>query len=353
MGKLKILDDTVKGSSSLEEREMVEVMNMLRSIGEENYYIIPEDTKFSYDSSVGPLFISDETAVELVKFNNIQGQGGKVQFSELPESLKDQITARIENIFDIVADDNSARANQVRNDLADALVRELDEYMKSYGYKVEHLFDDTPDGLFSIFKKHNDDIDIYIEKLVGSAATEEAKTAGEKILAAIKDSYEMKRIREAIPYTRIKKIDVKRPDRIFGSIHQKYDTPEYMIHNLHSCYLTLVRHLSNKHIVEDATEVRDIVIKILLVFCEVCQNYNVENPAEHGFMYYFTYNIILLDKYEGEQYDEYSTEYLGKIKQVIDTLREFENKNASKGIIPIGQSLLNKIVNCVTVRRNK
>lgn len=301
------------------------------SEGEEiEYDVTEEDVKTHSELSVANFEnMSDETALELVKLINRTRKGGKVKFSDLPEEIQTELTEYLESAFDIPISDYSERNKKIRNKVADAIMQEyikaieIDKYSEHFNYKVEHLFDDTINEISPIFKQYNDANNKYFEELVEKADTPEKKEIGEKILAAIKDAYNLEGIKDLIPKTRIKKFEVEKPNRVFDSLHGKYTSPKYHIYNLYGCAVTLSKHLFNNKVISDARKSRDLAIKLLLVFCNKCRNYKADTTDEHTYMYYFTYNIYLLDMYKGEQYEQYVNEYLkGYVKEAIDVLEQ-------------------------------
>ena len=294
------------------------------------YDVTEEDVKSHSDLSIANFEnMSDEAALELVKLINKTRKGNSVKFSDLPEEIQTGLTEYLEAAFDIPISDHSKRSNQIRNSIADTMMQEyikvieIDKYVEHFNYKVEHLFDDTINELSPIFKQYNDANNKHIEELIAKADTPEKKEIGEKIVAAIKDAYNLESIKELIPKTRIKKFEVEKPNRVFDSIHGKYNSPKYHIYNLYGCAATLSKHLFNNGIISDARRSRDLAIKLLLVFCHKCRNFKTEVTSDNAYMYYFTYNIYLLDMYKGEQYEEYVDDYLkGYIKEAIDILEQ-------------------------------
>lgn len=294
------------------------------------YDVTPDDVKTHSELSVANFEnMSDETALELVKLINKTRKGNKIKFSDLPKEIQDGLIEYLDAAFDIPVSDFSEKNKRIRNEVADALMQEfiktieIDKYVEQYNYKVEHLFDETISDISPIFKQYNDANNKYFAELVEKADTPEKKEIGQKIIDAIKDAYELNGIKEAIPHTRIKKFELEKPNRVFDSLHGKYSSPKYHIYNLYGCAVTLSKHLFNHKIISDAREARDFAIKMMLVFCKKCQNYKLDNTDQHAYMYYFTYNIYLLDIYKGEQYEDYVDEYLKKyVQSVIDVMKE-------------------------------
>lgn len=295
-----------------------------------NYDVTEEDVKSHSDLSIANFEnMSDETSLKLVKLINRTRKGDKIKYSDLPEEIQTGLTEYLDAVFDIPISDYSKRSKKIRNNIADALMQEyiktieIDKYVDHYNYKVEHLFDETISEISPIFKQYNDASNKNIKELVERVNTPEEKEIGEKILAAIRDAYNLESIKELIPKARIKKFEVEKPNRVFDSIHGKYTSPKYHIYNLYGCAVTLSKHLFNNRVISDARKSRDAAIKLLLVFCNKCRNYKVDTVYEHAYMFYFTYNIYLLDMYKGEQYDQFVDEYLkGYIKEAIDVLEQ-------------------------------
>jgi hypothetical protein len=82
----------------------------------------------------------------------------------------------------------------------------------------------------------------------------------------------------------------------------------------------LDKHLkASKLIPEDD---KDSAVRVVLNFALLCSNYTTEDPAQHAFMYYFTYTAVLLEIYKEEEYKKFAPGYLDNVMKVINNLRK-------------------------------
>jgi hypothetical protein len=133
---------------------------------------------------------------------------------------------------------------------------------------------------------------------------------------AIHDSYTLNRLKEAVPkMKKIRKIEMEKPKaRVFSDFENKYRESPY---NMYS--LDIALNILNKYnAVEDDPTAN---LRFLIAFCKFCENYNPNVIPQHSFMFYTIYNIITLDIYKGKDYEEFSTEFLKNINEIIDLIK--------------------------------
>lgn len=294
-----------------------------------DFTITEDDVRNHPDTMVGDFDLSEMATLSMVKvINKYKETKEDITFNELPEEVQEHILHYMEDTMNIGRNEHTPESHQTRNALAATVVREyfklieIDKYVDEYNYKTEHLFDDTVNEMSPIFKQYNDSQDNYYRKLIESTDDPEQKKLGEDILASINDAFNLERLLEAAPRTRIKKFDIDKPKRVFDSFHTKYANPKYHIYNLYGSALTLGRHMYMDRVIPDQREARDTAVKLILLFCSVCKNYSPEKPEQHSFMYYFTYNLYLLDIYQGEQYEEFTKLFFANIKKVTDAMKK-------------------------------
>ena len=70
----------------------------------------------------------------------------------------------------------------------------------------------------------------------------------------------------------------------------------------------------------------------VLTFAKSCAKYSPEVVEEHAFMYYTIYNIILLDIYKGEDFDNYAPELLATVNEIIKIVEERQATKNSNNI---------------------
>lgn len=291
----------------------------------QNYQIKEEDLSKAIDDDtlIGKFSITPETSLELVNFlNDVKAGRKKISYNNLPEQIKGYVTDYC-NKNGVAS--HSVQANTIRNNVAEMLISNLidniqmNSYMDDFNTELENIYKTTGEEISPLLKEYNESRIEMINKACANIEDEEKKVIVEKTLDAINDAYELKRFIEAAPYIKIKKFNFEKPEKVFKEFLYKYQNSKYNIYDLATVLQVLHRHLVQNKIIEE-TDVTS-AIKVLLAFCIYCRNFKPENTEQHAFMYYFTYNIILLDMYKADQYEEFSKKFLANIKTVLDNLR--------------------------------
>ena len=295
-----------------------------------------EEAEFKYDineddlkkmseeegTSIGKYSISDETAIELLKVVNRKRNKEVIKFNDLPEQVKEHI-----NIYcrqnGVVGYSN--RDNYIRNELANELI---DEYIDQIGMgkiqddfnkSIEDLYNEAGKELSPMFKEYNDNRAEYLQKMTEKIEDEEKKKIAEEVLDSINDAYQLNRIRELDHSIKIKKFYLEDPKKIYSSFVYRYKDSKYEIYDLNMVEAILDRHLKLKKLIEEDDNIT--TRKIIVGFAQFCQNYDLNKPQDHAFMYYFTYNIILLDIYRENDYEEFATGFLSNVMGILDAVR--------------------------------
>lgn len=290
-----------------------------------NYEIKTDDIEkvVSEDTVIGKFDISRETTLELVNFlNDIKAGRKKISYNNLPEEIKNYV---MDYCNKNGAGSHSVQANTIRNNVAEMLISNLidniqmNAYMDDFNTELENIYKTTGEEISPLLKEYNESRIDMINKACEKIEDEDKKEIIAKTLDAINDAYELKRFIEAAPHIKIKKFYFEKPEKVFKEFLYKYQNSKYNVYDLATALQILHRHLIQNKIIEE-TDVTS-AIKVLLAFCLYCRNFRPENTEQHAFMYYFTYNIVLLDMYKGEQYEEFSKKFLANIKAVLDNLR--------------------------------
>jgi len=266
--------------------------------------------------------ISQQTALELVEMLNKYNATNVIRYSDFPEEAK----AYLDKYFaenGIVG--HTVQANTIRNTIAEAFANELksniqlQKFNDEFNAQLEGIFDKFNEELSPLFMNFNNSREEYIKKISENITDEVKKAKAEEIIDIIHDSFELNRLREAAGKTKLKRYCFERPEKFFRIVTAKYKDNNYNIYDPALIVKILDKHLKDHNIIPE--DDKESALRVVLVFCNMCLNYNVEDPANHAFMYYFTYTAVLLDIYKGKEYDQFAPAYLANVKKVIDNLR--------------------------------
>lgn len=275
-------------------------------------------------TSIGKYDITDETALALIQVINKKQRKETVKFKDLPKQIQDYIDQYLLKESGLTG--FSPEINSLRNSLTEAL---LEEYITQIGFnkidedfnkEIEALYESAGKEMSPLFKEYNENREEYLRNLTSKIEDEDKKILAEKVLDSIHDAFELKRITSLENKIKLKAYYLEEPEKVYKSeIENKYHDTEYTIYKLSMIQAILDRHLkSNGMIPEDDTETAK---KIVLAFALFCRNYSINNPEDHAFMYYYTYNVILLDIYKDENYDDYAKDFLANNMKILDVIK--------------------------------
>jgi hypothetical protein len=165
------------------------------------------------------------------------------------------------------------------------------------------------DGMINDYKDHKSEVLDALKDIVEEDPSKEQLV--DDMMIAIKDAYDLTRLIEYAPKCKLRSIDIEKPQsRIFNNIESKYRYHENLhcpaLKNIHTI---LMRH--NHRSTEDN-------LKFFLVLSKVCMNYNIEKYTDHLFINTLLRNIIYLDIYKDDKYDNFAPQFLKNINTVID-----------------------------------
>ena len=275
-------------------------------------------------TSLGKYDITDETALELIQVINKKQRKETVKFKDLPKQVQEYIDQYLFKESGLTG--FSPELNSLRNSLTEAL---LEEYITQIGFnkidedfnkEIEAIYENAGKEMSPLFKEYNENRAEYLKNLTEKIEDEDKKIIAEKVLDSIHDAFELKRITSSESKIKIKSYYLEEPDKVYKSeIENKYRDTEYTIYKLSMIQAILDRHLKkNNMIPEDDT---DTAKKIVLAFALFCRNYSIENPQDHAFMYYYTYNVVLLDIYKDENYDDYAKDFLTNNMKILEVIK--------------------------------
>lgn len=311
------------------ETEKVSFDAKLSSLGEsindsKDIEVCKEDVEavITEDSMLGKYPISDEGLLDLVKLISTYRQRGKITYKDLPKEVQTYVN---KYLVSNGLGDYSNQANAARNTIANMLMEEyimqieLNKFTDDFQSQVENIYKDTKEELSPLLKQYADNRDEYLAKLTESIEDEKKKEIATKVLDAINDAYSLTRLKENAKTVKVKKFDIEKPAREFKSFLGKYANTASHIYDVFMCTNVLHKHLVQHKIIEETD--KTFAIKVMVAFCKICTNYKPDVPDQHAFMYYFTNNIVLLDVYSGEQYDNFAPTFLQNIKEFYELLR--------------------------------
>lgn len=323
-GEKTILGPAIEDINNIKNTEE-EFFSSLENTNLDTHYDIHiEDVKkvSQEETSFGKFDISDESTLELLKVINKYKSEGKIGYKDLPAEVKGIIDKyMLENgMAPGVKVYNEAR-NEISNMLIDEYINqiEINKWSDDFNIQMEKFSDEMKTEMSPLYQEMNQDREQYLENLIGNLTDESKKEKAEAVLDSIKDAFSLNRLKEAAPRIKVKKFDIEKPQREYTSLLGKYVNTQYHIYDLFMVTNVLHRHLQKLKLIEP--EDNTTSIKFIIAFCKFCKNYKTTVTEEHAFMYFVTYNIILLDIYIGETYDKYSSEFLANVLEVVNKLK--------------------------------
>lgn len=266
--------------------------------------------------------LSDSAIIELLEVVKKYKEKGVIKYNELPSEVKVYIDNYLKQQG--VAG-FTVEANTIRNTITEMMIEEfisnieMNKFQNEFNSQMENIMDEMNDQISPLFKDYNESRDEYLKNIIEKLNDPNKKELAENIIDSIHDSFALERFKEAAPKIKVKKFDIEKPQKIFTSFVAKYRDNQYKIYDP-AMIVNILDDELKKHKLIDENDMTSS-IKLVIAFCKFCQNYKPEVPYEHAFMYYFTYNIVLLRVYKKEQYDEYAPVLLKNIKDVLDKLK--------------------------------
>jgi len=214
--------------------------------------------------------------------------------------------------------------NKICKDISIAFIEELntnielEEYNDSANKDLERLWINAANDISKTVSDLNTDKKKYLEDIINSDdpdISDSTKALVKELYETIEFAYNLKRLKARALTTKIKKIELEKPQsRVFNIIEDKYrHTEKYNIPALSSILAILNRH--NK--IEDPYG----NLKFLCVLCKNSKTIDPNNILDHAYISTILQNIILLEVYQGEKYIEYSTPFLSNINEVISLVK--------------------------------
>lgn len=343
----EITSSAVKEETSIEEA----LSDLGESITEdEEVEFTTDDIKSSLKDSIFTegntnFTIPDEDVLVLLNIvDKVRKKENINIYANFPQSIKDMIN---KYMLEQGVQGYSVQANSIRNMLASTLIDEfisnisINKTVDSFNKEMEDLFVKTGKEFSKMYKEYDTERTKYLEAALEKIPEGDPKRETIiKVLDSINDAYKLTRLKEATSRLKIKHFDREKPERIFSDIDFKYRNTEYNIYSIDQVLGVLYKHLApeiEKTLPEDMDEEKKKAtatamacaesVDFLILFCKFCRNYKAEVPEEHAFMYYTLYNIMLLDIYKGEEYEDFAK---GFIHNIIESYKPYYQKTMSE-----------------------
>ena len=274
--------------------------------------------------------ISNESAVEILKLiSKIKEDKTYINhhniYREFPQELKDLVDQYILTKGGILSTAHSPQYNGIRNSIAKSLLQEFIMYINlnhsdaEFNKEMGEVFKDLGVNISQLYKDYNRERTNYLAEILNNIPEDnvEKREVVTKTIDAIADSYNLTRLKEAAPtMKKIRRIEMEKPrQRAFSYFENKYKDSQYNMYSLDDALKAL-----NKHnpVGKDDPYWNT---KFLVAFCRFCDKYSPSVVYEHSFMFYTIYNIISLNVYYGEDYNQFAEQFFKNINEVIELLK--------------------------------
>lgn len=272
---------------------------------------------------------ADSIATILELVNRYQNGDTRIKYDELPSYVKSLIAKTI------MEKNNSIYTGT--KDLKDRMARSFihEVAMEALSHKAQNIFVDLGNNINAYAKselsKSISNISVTHSKMFTQKFIEFADKAEKE--GKIEDAQKLRDVSKA--YTeactldsmykmyantgklKVKKFDLEKPDKVYQSMRDKYAKTKLSIRDVKMLEPILDRHLP------DYIDMDDIKA-FLIIFCKYCMNMSPANIVDHTFMYYFIYNICLLDMCDenNEESIKFRDETIKTITKFIDLIRK-------------------------------
>lgn len=331
--KFKSIDEALSDlgsaemSEDIEEEEIFTPEDIRAGLNESPIFMTEAAESNTKEGEQKPEFeISDESVLQLLDVvNRIKAKENFNIYSALPQEVKTMVDKYLASNG---MGGYSVQANTTRNAICKSLMDEfittvsMEKTVNDFNKEMETLFNSVGKEFSTIYKDYDQERDRYLESLLAKVPEDDPKRMKLiNVMDAINDAYHLTRVRNFVAngFKPFRSIELEKPQqRVFSDFEAKYANST---HNIYP--LKLVVDVLNKY---NPTEVKDGNLMFAMAFAKCCKNYSPDNVVEHAFMYYTIYNIILLDIYKGEDYDNYAPDLLESVNFIIKKCAENQAK---------------------------
>ena len=311
----------------LEKAEPLTTEEKLANLGEaamddeDDVEITADDIKNEYKNSsyMSGVDLNDDEILKILDIvNRIKNKENVNVYAELPDSVRSAINKYL-------ADNGivgfTPAGNAARKEIAHAMINEfiadisVEKTIDGFNDQMENMFEKAGKELSAMYADYEKERTSYLESLLEKVPEDDPKRETLiKTLDSIYDAFKLERLKEAATkFRKVKSIELEKPQqRVFSHFENKYKDVDYHMYSLSMCLNILDKH--NTGVSHNDN------LKFLIAFAKFCKNYDPSVSYEHAFMYYVTYNIVLLDIYKGEELEDYAPKLLENINAVIAIL---------------------------------
>ena len=268
--------------------------------------------------------LSDEALQELLKIVNRKKKGEKFNiYKESPDEVKDMIDSFVNKLGIANGTVISNQARAIRNDIAETLIDQfisniqINRAKTDLNKEIENIFKESTQELTEYVVGYTEERNKKYREYANNLTDIDKKKKLNDILDVIDSAYSLNNLKEFAKTCKIKNYDIENPNKYFTGFISKYKNSPY---NIYDIKLTIP--ILERRFVDDDTVNTNSIIALLVCFCKYVLNYDIENPYEHSFMYYFIYNIIVIDSNKSDATKSVSDKFVNNIKDVIINLKE-------------------------------
>ena len=288
-------------------------------------YIKNDNDSFIKDIITGDDELSNESIKTLLEIVNRRMNKEEFNiFRAYPKEVQDMITKYMVSAqISPLSKEGKTFRNMISEQILDEFITNitLDRSMNDFNKEIETLFEKGSQEISDTIVGYTEDRNKKYREYAESLNDEENKAKIINVLDSIDEAYNITKLKEFSKKCKIKHYDLENPDRAYKKFLEKYSNSNYNIYDIKMALPILYRNLNNN--AEDEYTDKDINA-LFVCFCKQVLNMSPDNPLEHAYMYYFIYNVVLLDINKGEKKDV-SDEFLNNIKECIKNLRERNN----------------------------
>ena len=250
--------------------------------------------------------LEDEDIQKIIEIADMKLKGEKFNvYEEFPQAAKNLIDGYIVvNSSSIV---NSSKAKRkLAEDILDRFIYRIqfDRSKIDFAVELQKIYEANSIEL------NTDNLEFIDEKnkLYRTAADQiKDKNAREKvklILDMIDEARSLSGLKEFAKKSKIKKIEIEKPIKVFSDFRRKYETSSNNIYDIYLAHDSLLRNMKKEGLTEDDIDL------FLIDFCHQVRLYSTDNPLHHAYMYYVMYYCVMLDS-------DTSDTFKNNIKEVI------------------------------------
>ena len=266
---------------------------------------ISKDTEMSEDDIKNILDVTNRR-IHREKFN---------VYKCLPDNVKKMIDDYIEKDPNFMSYDKRA-INTIKNNMATMIIDSFKDSINmerskhDFAHELSNLYQEGTKTIAESSMSLMEDRNKAYREAADKIEDPEKKERLLAILDRIEAARELEELKEFAKKCKIKRIELEKPEsRVFSYFINKYAESSNNIYDLKLCATILYRHLK-----EDGYNT-DMVLAFFIAFCKMIQNWDINDPLQHSYIYYVLYYCAMLD---GDKTDKFKN----NAKEVIDNLIE-------------------------------